>query len=131
MCESFISANSLPNHSGVAACPSGVSCGDRESGKVEEGKENGTTVEKNELHEEGCRKPPEPLSSVSPGKGLSPEVALDKGTEETQRENESRETKVERNASRETKVERNARDGREKIDERKRVLRERRACRER
>ena len=91
-----------------------------------ERKDHGATVEKNELHEEGCReiltieelkssedddlwsnddwledlmlelKPPEPLSSVSPEKGPSPEIALDKGAEEAQRENENREAEVER-----------------------------------
>ena len=105
------------------------------------GKNQGAMVEKNELYEEGCREIltteelksseeddlwsnvdcledamlelelPEQLSSVSPEIGPSPEVALDKGTEEIQGENESRETEVERN-------QREHRDGREKSDER-------------
>ena len=120
-----------------------------------EGKDHGATVVENELYEEGSReiltieelksseeddlwsnddwledvmlelKPPEPLSSMSPENEPSPEVALDKGTEETQRENESRETEVERS-------EREQKDGREKSDEREEsVERERRVWRER
>ena len=91
-----------------------------------EEKNPGATVETIELREEGWReistrdelkpsqeddlwsdddwltdlmlklKPPEPPSRVSPEKGPSPEVALDKGAEEVQRENENGETEVER-----------------------------------
>ena len=106
-----------------------------------EKKDAGATVETIELREEGCReiltrdqlrpsqeddlwsdddwltdlmfelKPPQPSSRVSPEKGPSPEVALDKGAEEVRRENENRETEVERD-------ERESRDEKERSVER-------------
>ena len=105
------------------------------------GKDHGATVEENELYDEGSREiltteelkpseeddlwsnvywledvmlelePLEPLSSGSPEIRPSPEVALDKGTEEIQGENESREKEEERN-------EREQRDGIDKSEER-------------